>query len=65
MTCVLITSSPGSTPQRLWAKYVPRWLHVQPGSDVHDAGLEWSLASIDWHRFADVNPSSVDALYLR
>ena len=36
---------------------------MQPGDDVHEAGLEWSLASVVWHQFPDVNPSFVDAQY--
>ena len=36
---------------------------MQPGEDTHEAGFEWGLASLAWHQYPDVNPSSVNAHY--
>lgn len=38
---------------------------MQPGDAIHEAGLEWSLASVGWHQYADVNPSLIDGHYER
>ena len=36
---------------------------MQPGDAIYEAGLEWSLASVGWHQYSDVNPSSIDGHY--